>query len=103
MVERLEKTLADRLRAFESERDRTRQIVGGILRRIRSLESEFGLSMAECHGECHQALSDIEALDPYAKDSAAEIEPVLRRFARIAALLEGLDVPALLAAAEDRA
>ena len=96
IMDRLEKTLLDRLRKFEGERGRTRRIIEGILERIIRLEASCGLALAECRDECDEALREIDALDVYANDGA-EVERLLRRIRRIATLLNNLDVRRLTA------
>ncbi len=95
MLVRLEETLAHRLQQFESERGRTRRIIEGILDGVVRLEAVYGLPMTDCRGECDEALRDLDALDVHAQDGAAEIERLLQRLARIASLLDGLDVRSL--------
>lgn len=99
MMDRLERTLARRLRNFEIARDNARRLIEVVIDRIVGIEKDFDLPLAECRHECMQALADLEALSAYAKNSEEEIEPVLRRFARVAAFLERLDVPRLMAVA----
>ena len=92
IMDRLEKTLLDRLRVFESERGKVRHAIESMLGRVIYLETAYGLRLARCRDECEQALREVDALDVYAQDEEKEIESLLRRFGRIASLLNDLDV-----------
>jgi hypothetical protein len=97
IMDRLEKTLALRLRRFESERDRTRVLIEGILDRLAHLERTSGMVLADCRDECGAALREIDALDVHAKDGGEEIERLVQRVTRIASLLSHLDASRLRA------
>ena len=95
IMDRIEKTLPDRPRQFESERDKARNAIESMLGRVVYLETAYGLRLGGCRDECEQALREVDALDVHAQDEEKEIESLLRRFGRIASLLGDLDVSRL--------
>lgn len=89
--DRLNETLAARLKDIDAARRRVRELMTDVRRRIDYLESAFGLPLDECRTECDDVLRQIEELGSPILPTQEEIEALIQKVIRLSAKIGSID------------